>query len=280
VSGDSVVVKGRRRLLAGISSIFDELRGSFVQAVVACRAESSVKAVHAVRTGTRRMEALLQKVAEDHPQAKGLRRALKGAFKQLGRVRKAAGAVRDLDVQMDLAQEVADAMRFRKRAAAREEITGEYERLVRYLRQRRKRRGEDLDAELERSELEVERLLERIAGEIEVLTSQGASLLETARGWTRETAAKMGELDEGNLHEYRKRTKAARYVAEEQEGSAVARRFAAELRRVQDVIGAWHDWALLSELARKVLGGDAALTAALVVRRGRSLAVALRVRGR
>ena len=73
---------------------------------------------------------------------------------------------------------------------------------------------------------------------------------------------------------------AARYVAEEQEGSAVARRFAAELRRVQDVIGAWHDWALLSELAEKVLGGDAAVTAAMMMRRGSSLKVALRVRER
>jgi CHAD domain-containing protein len=280
VSAGSVFVKGAEKILAAISSIFDELRGSFVQAVVACRAEPSVKAVHAVRTGTRRLEALLQKVAEDHAQAEGLHSALKGAFKRLDRVRKAAGAVRDLDVQMDLAEEVADAMRYRKRGAARDAITDEYERLVRYLRQRRKRRGKDLDAELEKSELEVERLLERIAGEIEVLTSQGASLLETARGWTRETAARMGELNEANLHEYRKRTKAARYVAEEQEGSAVARRFAAELRRVQDVIGAWHDWALLSELARKVLGGGAAMTAALVVRRESSLKVALRVQGR
>ena len=268
-------MKGAEKIVARISSNFEELRLSFVQAVVACRAEPSKKAVHAVRTGTRRLEALLQKVAEDHPQAKGLRSALKGAFKQLGRVRKAAGAVRDLDVQMGLAKAVADAMRFRKRAAAREEITEEYQRLVRYLERRRERRGEDLDAELEKSELKMERSLERIAGEIAGLTSQGPSLLETARRWTRETAAKMGELNEGNLHEYRKRTKAARYVAEEQEGSAVARRFAAGLRRVQDVIGAWHDWALLGELAEKVLGGDGAVTEALVVRRGSSLKVAL-----
>jgi CHAD domain-containing protein len=280
VSADSVFVKGAEKILAGISSIFDELRGSFVQAVVACRAEPSVKAVHAVRTGTRRLEALLQKVAEDHAQAKGLRRALKGAFKQLGRVRKAAGAVRDLDVQMKLAEEVADELLLRKRGAVRDAITEEYERLDRYLRRRRKKRGADLDAELEESELKLERSLERIADEIAGLTSQGPSLLESARRWTRETAEKMGELNEANLHEYRKRTKAARYVAEEQEGSAVARRFAAGLRRVQDVIGEWHDWALLNELAAEVLGGDAAVTEALVVRRSRSLRTALRVQRR
>ena len=266
--------------MAGVSSIFEELRLSFVQAVVACRAEPSTKAVHSVRTGSRRLEALLRKVGEDHPQAAGLHRALKGTLKELGRIRKAAGAVRDLDVQMGLAEEVADELRFRKRGAVREGITDEYERLERYLQRRRKRRGEDLVAELEKSELKMERSLERIAGEIEGLTSQVPSLLETARRWTRETAAKMGELNEGNLHEYRKRTKAARYVAEEQEGSAVARRFAAELRRVQDVIGAWHDWALLSELAEGVLGADAAVTVAMMVRREGSLKVALRVQRR
>ena len=266
--------------MAGVSSIFEELRSSFVTAVVACRAEPSVKAVHAVRTGTRRLEALLQKVAEDHPRAAGLHRALKSVRKELGRIRKAAGAVRDLDVQMKLAKGVADELCFRKRGAAREVITDEYERLDRYLKRRRKRLGADLAAELDKSELKMERSLERIAGEIEILTAQGPSLLETARRWTRVTAAKMGALDEGNLHEYRKRTKAARYVAEEQEGSAVAQRFAAELRRVQDVIGAWHDWELLSELAEGVLGGDAAVTKAMVVRRGSSLKVALGVQRR
>jgi CHAD domain-containing protein len=262
--------------VTGILPIFEELRLSFVNAVVFCRAEPGTKAVHAVRTGSRRLEALLLKVAEDHPQAAGLQRALKGAFKQLGRIRKAAGAVRDLDVQRGLAEEVAGALRFRKRGSAREEITEEYERLDGYLKRRGKRRAAILDEELKKNELKMERALEGIADEIASLTSHPPSLLVTARRWTRVTAARMGELNEGNLHEYRRRTKAARYVAEEQEGPA-ALRFAAKLRQVQDVIGAWHDWALLSELAEEVLGGDAAMTAALVLRRKRSLMAALRV---
>ena len=266
--------------MADVSAIFEELRMAFVAAVVACRVESSKKAVHAVRTGTRRLEALLLKVGEDHAQAAGLHDALKGALKHLGRIRKAAGAVRDLDVQMGLAEEVADALRLHKRGEVREEITKEYERLERRLKRRRKRFGAALDAELKKSELKMERSLEKIADEIAGLRTEGPSLLETARRWTRATAAQMGALNEENLHEYRKRTKAARYVAEEQEGSAVARRFAAELRRVQDVIGEWHDWSLLGERTARVLGGDAALTEALGVRRQRSLKVALRVQGR
>jgi CHAD domain-containing protein len=265
--------------VADILPIFEELRLSFVHAVVFCRAEPGIKAVHVVRTGSRRLEALLFKVAEDDPQASSLQSALKQALKQVGRIRKAAGGVRDLDVQMGLAEEVADALRLNKRGSVREEIAEEYERLDGYLRRRRKRYAAILDAELKKNELKVERSLEGIADEIASLTSQSPSLLVTARRWARLTAARMGELNEENLHEYRKRTKAARYVAEEQEGPA-ALRFATKLRHVQDVIGTWHDWALLSELAEKVLGGEAAMTAALVLRRKRSLTAALRVQVR
>ena len=204
----------------------------------------------------------------------------KGAVKQLGRIRKAAGSVRDLDVQMDLAAEVADALRFRKRGAARDVITGEYVRLESYLKGRRERRAAKLEVELARCEVKVARALERIAGEFASLRSRSPSLLMTARRWKRLSAARMGELSEENLHEYRKQTKASRYVAEQQKELEAALRFAADLREVQDVIGEWHDWALLAEVAEKVLGGEAALTEALVLRRSRSLRAALRVRGR
>jgi CHAD domain-containing protein len=272
--------KGAEKSVADISPIFDKLRLALVQAVVACRAEPSKKAVHAVRAKTRRLEAVLQKVGEDHPKAAGLHRALKRAFKQLGRIRKAAGPVRDVDVQRDLAEEVADGLRSHKRAVAREAITDEYLRLDDYLKGRRERRAAKLEAVLERGELKVERSFERIAEEIAGLTSQAPNLLMTARRWTRLSDAKIGGLNEENLHEYRKRTKAARYVAEEQEGSMAARRFAAGLRRVQHVIGEWHDWALLAELAEKVLGGDSAVTEALVMRQRRSLRRAMRVQRR
>ncbi len=71
-------------------------------------------------------------------------------------------------------------------------------------------------------------------------------------------------LDAENLHDFRKATKKARYVAESgaqgQSHSSVAK----ALKRIQDAIGEWHDWLCLAEEAKTALGQDAPeLTAAL-----------------
>jgi CHAD domain-containing protein len=65
-----------------------------------------------------------------------------------------------------------------------------------------------------------------------------------------------------NLHDFRKATKKARYLAEVGAGgnSSVAK----ALKRVQDAIGEWHDWLCLGEEAKAALGQDAPeLTAAI-----------------
>jgi CHAD domain-containing protein len=59
-----------------------------------------------------------------------------------------------------------------------------------------------------------------------------------------------------NLHDFRKATKKARYVAEsavDGQTSSVA----IALKRIQDAIGDWHDWLCLSEEASAALGTEA-----------------------
>ncbi len=60
-----------------------------------------------------------------------------------------------------------------------------------------------------------------------------------------------------NLHDFRKATKKARYVAEsggaERSSSSVAK----ALKRIQDAIGDWHDWLCLAKEAKAALGQDA-----------------------
>jgi CHAD domain-containing protein len=88
-----------------------------------------------------------------------------------------------------------------------------------------------------------------------------------------------------NLHDFRKATKKARYVAEMgaegQRQSGVAK----ALKRVQDAIGEWHDWLCLGEEAKAALGQDAPeLTAAFRGEIERHFAAALEttqsIRGR
>jgi CHAD domain-containing protein len=66
-----------------------------------------------------------------------------------------------------------------------------------------------------------------------------------------------------NLHDFRKATKKARYLAEMGAEGQSDGGVAKALKRVQDAIGEWHDWLCLGEEAKAALGQDAPeLTAA------------------
>jgi CHAD domain-containing protein len=71
-------------------------------------------------------------------------------------------------------------------------------------------------------------------------------------------------LDAENLHEFRKATKKARYVAESGTEGKDYSSVAKALKRIQDAIGDWHDWLCLAQEADAALGKDAReLTASL-----------------
>lgn len=86
----------------------------------------------------------------------------------------------------------------------------------------------------------------------------------------------MPSLHAENLHDFRKATKKARYLAEAGaagDSSSVAK----ALKRIQDSIGEWHDWLCLGEEAEAALGQDAPeLTAALQGEIERHFAAALK----
>src|ERR1700739_3219142 len=61
-------------------------------------------------------------------------------------------------------------------------------------------------------------------------------------------------MDAEKLHRCRIVVKRARYAAELAEKSPPSTQFLAELKRMQDALGNWHDWQLLTETARQRLG--------------------------
>jgi CHAD domain-containing protein len=65
----------------------------------------------------------------------------------------------------------------------------------------------------------------------------------------------MPSLDSGNLHDFRKLTKKARYVAESGGGHS-SQTIAKALKCVQDAIGDWHDWQSLADEAKIALEKD------------------------
>jgi CHAD domain-containing protein len=67
------------------------------------------------------------------------------------------------------------------------------------------------------------------------------------------------------LHQYRIAVKRARYAAEFARKSVEAAQFIAQLKRLQDAVGNWHDWLTLTQTAAKRLGdvNQSSLVAAL-----------------
>jgi CHAD domain-containing protein len=72
-------------------------------------------------------------------------------------------------------------------------------------------------------------------------------------------------LTEKRLHQYRLLGKRARYMAEFAGARPDAKQFIEKLKRMQDVIGDWHDWLELTGRAEKLFGRahDSSLVAVL-----------------
>ena len=203
--------------------------------------------VHKFRTSSRRVEVLVSDLA-------GSRNGNdKKLLKLLGRLRKKAGRVRDLDVQ-------SVALRSLK-------IPQEPQRksqLLRTLAEERARREKKLAKSLDKQTVaEVRKRLKRTAASLEI--PKTADPLTLARQKLNDLEVDPGTVTERTLHQFRIAGKRARYIAELAGKDAAAIRLIALLNHVQDVIGDWHDWAQLADKAEKLFGGvqDSALVSAL-----------------
>jgi CHAD domain-containing protein len=192
--------------------------------------------VHGFRTGTRRLQTLLQELAPESD------RNQKKLLKLLSRARKRAGKVRDLDVQLAALRRLKISQEPRRKTQLMRsliELRARHEKklgkaldrvTIREIRKRLKRAAEDFNLERKRDPLAVARkMLERVDQPDAPLT-------------------------EPSLHRYRILGKRARYVAEFAPKSADATQFIAALKRMQDALGDWHDWLMLTQTAREQLG--------------------------
>lgn len=251
---------------------------AFNAAVAQAIEDADPDAVHRVRTGSRRLQAMLEAMLrEAGPAADALERPARGWLRELKQVRRAAGGVRDLDVQRKLLENWVG-----KQAPAEDAEPGGSEAIPLPMRAEMKQ-AEMLDAWLkgERKHLahgmqkqiaKRQQGLAKRQGEfftaltriplgrpIAVRPADAVALEDFVRA-----ADAVPLLHSENLHDFRKATKKARYVAE---AGAEGQRFssvAKALKQVQDAIGEWHDWLCLGEEAKAALGQDAPeLTAAL-----------------
>jgi CHAD domain-containing protein len=205
------------------------------------------ESVHKFRTNSRRVEALLSEVAPV------LNRNDKKLLKLLSRLRKKAGRVRDLDV------EIASL-----RSLKIPEGNGHKSQFVDALVRERARHEQKLAKAFNRETAdEVRKRLKRASSEIDIPKNTEPLILTISK------LAKLGRdhvtLTEKTLHQYRIIGKRARYIAELADHDAEATRIVDQLKHMQDVIGDWHDWLKLTQRAEALFGGvrDSALVAML-----------------
>jgi CHAD domain-containing protein len=204
------------------------------------------KNVHQFRTTTRRVEAVVEELVpqQDH--------SLRKLMKQLGKLRKRAGRVRDMDVLIS-----------NLRNLKVSEEPGRKSELLRSLAELRSRREEKLIDGLDKQK--VRSIQKRIKRAAASLTLRDGDLAGLATRMFSDLARANENLNADVLHQYRIRGKRIRYIAEVAGDTPETQRIVSELKRMQDAIGEWHDWLTLSEKAER-LGTDerpSALLAAL-----------------
>jgi CHAD domain-containing protein len=136
--------------------------------------------------------------------------------------------------------------------------------LMRILSEERAKREEKLPEVFDRDA--VSTLRKRLKRASSAMTiPEGADLLALGMRQVLQLGRDHAALSEKTLHQYRIAGKRARYIAELAGKNPQAEQVVAQLKRMQDVIGSWHDWLKLNQRAQELFGGvhDSPLVAAL-----------------
>ncbi len=236
--------------------------------------------VHRLRTTTRRVEAIVSVLAQ--VEGKESRRVLKS----IEPIRKAAGGVREMDVMIVNARKLA-------RYVAGDSLT----RLLDHLQIARQQNAEVLRRVLGRRRNTARENLKQysryirtaLAPEKKTVSLNGfpAHSHEGVHSAAIKVVRELGEwppLDAENIHSFRLKVKELRYIL--QLSADVDSGLVETLGNVQRLIGDWHDWQQLEEIARELLHTER--DGALVTRIGetsrrkfhQALAAANRLRGK
>ncbi|MBZ5512939.1 MAG: CHAD domain-containing protein [Acidobacteriia bacterium] len=214
--------------------------------------------VHLIRTTARRLEALLE------TRGSGADRKQRRLRKRLKRLRRKAGGVRDIDVQIAALRKLKIGRELERKA-----------RLMQALNEQRSQREQGLAKALADKDVQkVRKALHRWSAGISS-AKPGVPAAPTGMGKYDEVAASLRRfaslarqvrtLTPENLHAYRTRCKRIRYVAEMAGNVPEAKRIVGQLKRMQDAAGDWHDWQTLTQTAESLFSRalESGLVAAL-----------------
>src|SRR5579864_4140849 len=198
-------------------------------------ADPNREAVHDFRTTSRRLETLLDLLVPVRD------RKHRKLLKLLSRIRRRAGRIRDIDVQLAALRSFKVPQEPRRKTLLVQRLIDlrvqhEHKLLkllkkkdVAQLRNRIRRAWQDFRATSNRDPMVVAN--------------------EMLRG-----TSTAGPLSDEILHRYRITVKRARYAAEFAPRSAERDNFISGLKQLQDALGTWHDWMTLTRTATRHLG--------------------------
>lgn len=209
--------------------------------------DGSAANIHNFRTSSRRVETILEEFCPD------LDRNTRKLLKMLSLLRKKVGKLRDLEVQTASLKNL---------KITRE--LGHKGQLIRGMNAENvKRKRKFFKVFDEETQRELRKRLKRVSEDFKAPAN-----LEPVRIALRNFAPfgrQHSPLTQHTLHRYRIAGKKARYIAELGGNDPKAKQLVADLKRMQDVIGDWHDWMQLSEKGAGMFGEEknSALVAAL-----------------
>jgi CHAD domain-containing protein len=286
-SSMSVAAKESSRARVSPLSALEQQVVALDAAMLVAVTATEVGAVHKLRTSTRRVEAqlhLLKLVATSNKRLKlpDYTDQAKAVRRRLTKVRRAAGAVRDLDVQMTIIRMDTPLKSAVHKGSPDDAIRQQAKQLRRHLENERDREARKLRIVLKAEEHKLAaklRALEEALKPARGLAAIPSNLSSHVQQWFTQQAAplieqpkrKKGEaerslrqsieaMDEDALHTVRKAAKLCRYMAESAPDGATARELAERFERIQEAGGRWHDWLLLEQLSRDFHGRGAELT--------------------
>jgi len=248
-----------------------------------CATDPDIDPVHDVRTGTRRVQAMIEAMVRERGDD-SLQQASTEWLRALKRMRRAAAPVRDLDVHRKLLHKLVkygskneDAGKIAPPSGGA--ITGPHPDVIEAPATALpttpvEHQAEHLDAWLHHARQHNATALKKTAAKLLAKFDEQARAMESAiqqssrtRRQSRGAAVvalesfarlvhEMQQLDEANLHDFRKGAKKARYIAESAAEDAHALAIGKALKKLQDDIGDWHDWLMLADEARAALGEE------------------------
>jgi CHAD domain-containing protein len=214
----------------------------------------TVKAVHELRSATRRVEAQLELLSMMHG-LPAYRTEAGKVLRRLETLRKRAGRVRDCDVHLKLLEDKAGEMRSLPETTAA--FAKSKDKLQKRLTKRRARKENKLLATIERQLPRLARDTEKLLKALKDAEDREASVSEMLRLIDHKFDRNLQSHQSGeeHLHDLRKSAKRARYQCEGLPGPQAAS-LARRLEQLQDAGGSWHDLLDLTKSCHAALGVD------------------------